>query len=56
MLYLYEQGPCMNCRREAIKIMQRGDILPDWVRHESKYDANSGIRELVTGSESLPSD
>lgn len=55
MLYVYEHGPCMSCRRQAIKIMQAASALPDWVEHEAHFDAESGIRELTTGSESLTS-
>ncbi|MCR9077028.1 MAG: hypothetical protein NXI07_13395 [bacterium] len=54
MLYVYEHGPCMNCRRHAIRVMQTAGVLPDWVKHEAQFDADEGIRELITGSESLP--
>lgn len=54
MLYVYEHGPCMNCRERAIGIMHAAGVLPDWVREESRFDADSQIRKQVSGSEAIP--
>jgi len=53
MLYLYEHGPCMNCRYHAIEIMQKAEVIPDWVSQEARHDADGSIRELITGSEDI---
>jgi hypothetical protein len=54
MLYVYEHGPCMNCRGKAISIMDTAGVLPAWVREESHFDADPQIRKEVSGSEAIP--
>lgn len=54
MLYVYEHGPCMNCRGTAVNIMQAAGVLPAWVREESRFDADPQIRKEVSGSEAIP--
>lgn len=54
MLFVYEHGPCMNCRLQAVRVMQSSGVLPAWVSEESRFDADSGIRECVSGSEAIP--
>lgn len=56
MLFVYEHGPCMNCRLRAVRVMQSAGVLPGWVSEEARFDADSGIRECVSGSEAIPTE
>ncbi len=53
MLYVYEHGPCMNCRFQALRIMKDAGVTPDWIAQETQHDADGSIRELITGTEEL---
>lgn len=53
MLYVYEHGPCMNCRFQALRIMKEAGVAPDWIVQEAQHDADGSIREFITGSEDL---
>lgn len=44
---LYENSPHTNCREDFIKLLYQLDALPDWMREECRYDANSDIREAI---------
>jgi hypothetical protein len=46
---LYENGPCSMCRESCVKHLIALKILPDWMRDECRYDADSDTRELVAG-------
>jgi hypothetical protein len=44
---LYEKGPCSFCREKAVSRLLERCALPDELRAECAWDANSGIRDLV---------
>ena len=46
---LYENGPCSMCRESCVNHLIALNRLPDWMRDECRYDADSGTRELVAG-------
>jgi len=49
---LYENGPCSTCRESCVKHLIALNRLPEWMRQECRYDADSDTRELVaTGTE-----
>jgi hypothetical protein len=47
LLLVYEHGPCGFCRYQAVKWLMEINALPDWIKQECRFDANSEIRELV---------
>jgi hypothetical protein len=44
---LYEKGPCSFCRESAVRRLMELGPLPDEIRAECAWDANTDIRELV---------
>jgi hypothetical protein len=44
---LYENGPCSMCRESCVKHLIALNRLPEWMRQECRYDADSDTRELV---------
>ncbi|MBO6514887.1 MAG: hypothetical protein JJ974_13070 [Phycisphaerales bacterium] len=53
MLYVYEHGPCMNCRFQALSVMQDAGVTPSWITQEARHDADGSIRKLITGFEEI---
>jgi hypothetical protein len=45
---IYEHSPCTNCRRRALKSLHRMGRAPDWLLEECCFDADDGIRDIVT--------
>ena len=47
LILLYEKNPCSNCRENFVCCLIKLDRIPDWMRNECRYDANSGTSEVV---------
>jgi hypothetical protein len=47
---LYEKGPCSFCRERAVASLLERGALPENVRAECEWDANSEIRELISST------
>jgi hypothetical protein len=47
LLWLYEHGPCSTCRTKFVKHLLALNRLPDWMREEIRYDADSETRKLA---------
>jgi len=47
LLLLYENGPCSLCRSAFVKHLIALQRLPDWMRNECRFDAETEIRKLV---------
>jgi len=47
LLLVYEDGPCSMCRRFVVEALIRLKALPEYIREECRYDADSETRELV---------
>ena len=47
LFYVYETTLCATCRRNAVKIMKRHNLLTDAIIAEAQYDSESEIREIV---------
>lgn len=45
LLNLYENGPCTSCRFHFVEALHKLDAIPDWMREECLYDAESRLRE-----------
>ncbi len=48
LLSLYEKGPCSFCRERAVERLLERQCLPDELRAECAWDANTDIRDLVS--------
>jgi hypothetical protein len=44
---LYENGPCSVCRESAVKRLIERGALPEELRAECAWDANTDIRDLI---------
>lgn len=44
LVFLYENGPCSNCREDCVEMLRARQQLPDWVLQECIYDANERLR------------
>lgn len=44
---MYERGPCAICRADTVAPLLKLGALPDWMRAECRYDANTSTRDLV---------
>ena len=44
---LYERGRCSMCRYATVARMIDCEVLPDWIRNEGQFDAETGVRDLV---------
>jgi hypothetical protein len=47
-LYVYENSPCMNCRRDAVKMLLEWESCPSWLREEGVCDASEEIRDACS--------
>jgi hypothetical protein len=47
LINIYEYGPCSHCRKRIAEDLHSIRLLPDWMRDECRYDANSDLREWV---------
>jgi hypothetical protein len=47
LINIYEYGPCSECRMHVVEDLYGKHLLPDWMRDECRYDANSDLREWV---------
>lgn len=47
MLFVYDQSPCSNCRRNAVEILISTGTAPDWLLVECHYDSSEEIRSMV---------
>lgn len=44
---LYKHDPCSRCRGHAVENLIARSALPEWMRRECVYDADSGTRKAV---------
>ncbi len=47
LLNLFQYGPCGFCREAFVDYLGKLDAIPDWLRDEAQYDANSDVRAAV---------
>ena len=47
LLLVYEDGLCSMCRRSVVQKLIELDALPEYIREECQYDADSDTRQLV---------
>lgn len=46
-LWLYEHSPCSFCREGIVEGLQKSAQLPEYIREEARWDAESGTRGVV---------
>ncbi|MBL8823510.1 MAG: hypothetical protein JNJ77_13055 [Planctomycetia bacterium] len=51
MLFVYDQSPCSNCRRNAVELLLSTGTAPDWLLVECQYDSSEEIRLMVKSIE-----
>lgn len=51
LFYVYETTLCATCRRNAVKIMKRHNLLTDAIIAEAQYDSERETREIVMKGE-----
>lgn len=49
-LYCYDRSPCGNCRRSAVRLLDRWSERPDWVTEELAYDVLAADDEETAAS------
>jgi hypothetical protein len=47
LLYLYEKGPCSNCRYGIVKCLYQINAMPEWMAQECRYDADTSLRDMA---------
>jgi hypothetical protein len=50
-LYVYENSPCMQCRAEAVRVLQKQRAVPQWLRVECGHDALADIRQIFAATQ-----
>ncbi len=47
LLLLYEKGPCSLCRTHFVEKLIALNAIPEWMREECRFDADTDTRKLV---------
>lgn len=46
-LVIYAVNPCENCRFDGLKLLQKQQKAPDWMKQEGEFDSNEECRNFV---------